>query len=48
MKSVIKEYASMVIALISTCLFIAIFGNLIFHQDGMLAQMIWLVLEGGV
>ncbi len=48
MKSVIKEYAGMIIALISTCLFLMIFGNLIFHPEGLFTKLIQTVLKGGV
>ena len=48
MKAVIKEYATTGIALISTCLILAVFGCLIFHQDGLFTKLIQMVLKGGV
>ena len=40
MKSVIKEYASSVVAFISTILFFLITERLLFSSEGILAKMI--------
>ena len=48
MKTVIKEYAGTAIAVLTTCLFFVVMGGLLFHRDGMLANIIEKVLKGGV
>ena len=48
MKSVIKEYASSVVALVSTILFFIIIEQLLFSADGILAKMIALLGGSGI
>lgn len=48
MKTVIKEYAGAVMALLSTCLFFRVMGGLLFHWNGAFSQIVEAVLEGGV
>lgn len=48
MKLVIKEYAEVVLALFATGTLFVILGNLLFEKQGMLAQLMNLVLSGGV
>lgn len=48
MKTVIKEYAGTALALIITCLLLLVLGGLLFHKDGIMSQIIQMVLEGGI
>ena len=48
MKSVIKEYASCVVALVSTILFFIITGELLFSPQGILARMIMSLGGSGI
>lgn len=48
MKSVIKQYASSVVALVSTILFFLVTERLLFSTDGILARMIMLLGGSGI
>ena len=48
MKSVIKEYASSVVALISTILFFLVTEQLLFSKEGILSRMIMLLGGSGI
>ena len=48
MKVIIQEYGKMVIALVTTGLFLSVISGLLFQKDSMLVRLMDVILGGGV